>query len=110
MYCSLFNPRDLVELVKLKSNIPTFNRKSKTRLKQTIEIVNISCEHRVTRRSVRLCSKLGSAQAGLKIGQLGSADNACLGVIFGVFQHVRACTPRFYISRTAEPIALIFGM
>ena len=30
--------------------------------------------------------------------------------IFGVLQHVRTCTPRFYISRTAEPIALIFGM
>ena len=39
-----------------------------------------------------------------------SADNACLRVIFRVFQHVRTCTPRFYISRTAEPIALIFGM
>ena len=39
-----------------------------------------------------------------------STDNACLRVIFGVLQHVRKCTPRFYISRTAEPIALIFGM
>ena len=39
-----------------------------------------------------------------------SADNACLGVIFGVFQHLRTCTPSFYISRTAERIALIFGM
>ena len=28
----------------------------------------------------------------------------------GVSLHVRTCTPRFYISRTAEPIALIFGM
>ena len=39
-----------------------------------------------------------------------STDNSCLWVIFGVLQHVRTCTPRFYISRTAEPIALIFGM
>ena len=37
-------------------------------------------------------------------------DNSCLWVIFGVLQHVRTCTPRFYISRTAEPIALKFGM
>ena len=39
-----------------------------------------------------------------------STDNSCLWVIFGVLQHVRTCTPRFYISRTAEPIAPKFGM
>ena len=39
-----------------------------------------------------------------------STDNSCLWVIFGVLQHVRTCTPRFNISRTAEPIALKFGM
>ena len=28
----------------------------------------------------------------------------------GVTMHVRTCTPHFYISETAEPIALRFGM
>ena len=28
----------------------------------------------------------------------------------GVTMHVRTCTPHFYISGTAEPIALRFGM
>ena len=39
-----------------------------------------------------------------------STDNSCMWVIFGVLQHVRTCTPRFYISGTAEPIAPRFGM
>ena len=43
--------------------------------------------------------------------QLGTQQTIHIcGSFWGVLQHVRTCTPRFYISRTAEPIALKFGM
>ena len=65
-----------------------------------------------TPKTLYLNNRTTAGPIGLGLGiQLGhSTDNSCLWVILGVLQHVRTCTPHFYISRTAEPIALIFGM
>ena len=67
-----------------------------------------------TPKTLYLNNRTTAGPIGLRLGihytARCPADNACLRIIFEVFQHVRTCTPRFYISRTAEPIALIFGM
>ena len=66
-----------------------------------------------TPKTLYLNNRTTAGPIGLRIGiQLGTQQKipTCLWVIFGVLQHVRTCTPRFYISRTAEPIALKFGM
>ena len=49
----------------------------------------------------------GSGSASLASGQLVMRLPHVHG---GVTMHVRTCTPHFYISGTAEPIALIFGI
>ena len=49
---------------------------------------------------LRFCIQLGTQQT----------IHVCGSFFWGVLQHVRTCTPRFHISRTTEPIALICGM
>ena len=67
-----------------------------------------------TPKTLYLNNSTTAGPIGLRFGiQLGTQQtiHVCLWVIFGVLKHVvRTCTPRFYISRTAEPIALKFGM
>ena len=56
------------------------------------------------------CRSWQVARAKLGYTAKHSTDNSCPWIIFGVLQHVRTCSPHFHVSRTAEPIALIFGM
>ena len=65
-----------------------------------------------TPKTLYLNNRTAAGPIGLRLGiQLGTQQtiHVC-GSFFGVLQHVRTCTPRFYISKTAEPIALKFGM
>ena len=72
-----------------------------------------------TPKTLYLNNRTTAGPIGLRLGiQQGtqqtihhfSIHHQSLWVIFRVLQHVRTYTPRFYISRTAEPIELIFGM
>ena len=63
-------------------------------------------------QTLYLNNRLTAGPIWLRLGiQLGTQQtiHVC-GPFLGVLQHVRTCTPRFYISKTAEPIALKFGM